>query len=227
MRSLKVMNTTKTRLAWALALTLGGTVTASANTVELFDSIYDPITGEKLPGTGSSGIGNGEMYGQEFGTTTECPVGCLLGTVSLVLNAGDEDLENTSGFKVEIFTSVPGASTREPGTLVATLDNPDSIPSAGSFPSEFTPQAPTVLTDNTNYWVKLTGLSSGLGDLAWEWPNGALSDSPFHYLEDGVFGDGNGYAMQVEASPVPVPAAFWLMGTALAGLAARAKKKTA
>ncbi len=221
------MNTTQTRLALLLTLALGGT--ASASTVTLFDSTT------LGPGAGSAGIAPvGSYFGQMFKTLGNCPDGCLLGNISLTLNAGDLDLTDTSGFKLEVLNSEvpPGTTVPAPGTVVIQeYINPASVPGGGITPSVFTPELPpAILANNTDYWVILTSLAS-TPDLAWEWP-ADMGSGAYHWIEsrpgDAVLiGEGYGFGMVVEAeqlAPVPVPAAVWLMGTALAGLAMRAKK---
>lgn len=210
------MNTRKSRLALTLALTVGGSVTASASTV-LFDNLAEFSAG-------STELAADGWIANKFSTGSSCPSGCELEKVTLKLNTTDFiGLFDTSGFEVEITSdggTVPGASV-----IGGALMNPSSI-FGGGEEVMFTPNVATILQDG-DYWVRISSTrpSGSTPELAWEYAfSGAGSWASF----DGAFlatGDVGPFLMGVEVTPVPVPAAFWLMGTALAGLAMRAKRK--
>ncbi len=215
------MNTTKTRLALILALALGGTATAGATTISLYDNLG--------LGDFSQAVNGGGWIANEFSTGTDCPTGCKLEKVTLVLNTTDDlGLNDTSNLRLEITTdggSVPGAVT------ISTLNNPSSIDSGGAL-AMFTPQLDTMLDDDTEYWVKLSSLLDPLspGEVSWEY---TFSGSGGWAFADPAFGELSGnegpFLMSVEASlpqaTVPAPTALWLMVPMLAGFAVRAQTK--
>lgn len=219
------MNTTKkTRLACILAVTLGGVASVSASTVPLLP----PLTSATYPTGERLAVSLNDWNASRFSTgTSACIGGCYLSDITLAIHATEDDLFNPN-LTLEVVSdslggTLPGDST------VATYNNTltEILGGVGSGNHTFTPTSTTVLLENdTNYWVKLTKDPSAETEVAWE--NHPDSEGNFAWSFSPSLapftGEGNNFLMQVEVTPVPIPAAFWLMGTALAGLAARAKR---
>lgn len=212
------MTTIKSQSAWVLALALGGAVSANAATVTLFDNL-------SLFGEGNTPLQPDGWIAQRFSTGLDCPNGCNLEKVTLRLNTDDFiGLFDTTGFKVEITSD--GGTVPGPTVIGQPLMNPPEI-LGGGVDAMFTPVVETLLSDDTNYWVKLSALlpPDSFSELSWEF---VFSGSAHWAAFDGfslATGESGPFLMGVEVTPVPIPAAFWMMGTALVGLAVRAKRK--
>jgi hypothetical protein len=220
------------QLGYILALAIGST-TANA-TVDLVNT----LSGDSSGGRFNFPVGVDDRWAaSQFSTGSSCPSGCTLGDVTLFLdsddNAGSGHGPDPEGhITVEILADTSGT----PGASIATLGNPEFIVFT-VFENIFTAPSNITLADNTNYWVKITSDGGTADDVSWIYP-GSGNGSPGKWVfKAGVFGtlegdgtDGTHSAgmMRVEAvSNVPVPSAFWLLGTALLGLATRRSKKIA
>lgn len=201
------------KLSWILAFSMG--MPGANATVTLYDNLSNTAEAGAAvsPSTAAS----------TFSTTTLCPTGCTLGNVTLkMLIAEDSTPDNVV---LELYTD--GGTT--PGSLIATLANPATI--LDDYQDNiFTPQAQIDLDPNTIYWLQLSGTGDGGA-----WGRTFATNGPGSWVHDlspaggPVLGDiGNSpliYKVEAEVSNVPVPASIWLMGTALTGLAIRARKK--
>jgi hypothetical protein len=206
------MNTSKRKLGLILVLGMGGP--AAVNAAVLHNNLTS-IGAE----AGSSGVppvaGSAGWVASAFSTGSLCPFGCTLGNITLRLLSTDG---STTGFTLQIFNdggTAPGA------TLIGTMNNPAAF-TANLLNNVFTPQGTITLAANTTYWVRLFGDSS-TDPIEWAYTSGAgrWADS------SGNFDSGFPNMMKVDGTPltsVPIPAAVWLLGSALAGLAVRGRK---
>ncbi len=211
------------QLGCILAFALGSITSANA-TVDLFNNLDFPNF------NGGSGLPTGWVANQ-FSTGSACPDGCTLGDITLFISLDDTDGDDsspTTDYTLEVTTdngtSIPGPIT------IATMTNPGLF-NAGQEEYVFTsPQAATPLQANTDYWVVLTATDPGAAGIEWLYdfsPDGSGKWA----ISDGSAGTGTLQMMRVEAiqtiPDVPLPAAFWLMTSALGGLAvtrSRAKR---
>jgi len=196
-----------------LALGLSG----AANSAVLFDSLSSPLSG-------TQGIPPG-WIGTAFSTGSNCPNGCALGDISLMLSGNIDG--SIQGIVLQLFNdagSVPGITP-----ITHAYINPvtvSSTPDVNVFTSNPLDSA-VVLNDNTEYWVRLDATAPGAANVDW----GYVASGPGKWAFDTLLGQnskGNGnsgpFMVRVEANPigevsnVPVPGAIWLMGSGVIGL---------
>ena len=113
----------------------------------------------------------------------------------------------------------------EDGGQVVFSDNNDGSWNAEFFDVTNTSGGSITLSDNANFTLGMDWGSGYFGD-----SNATLISSPDTYLIvfDGVDGFQNpisGNTLAVDLAPIPVPAAVWLFGSGLLGLAGVARRK--
>ena len=217
------MNTyQKLSLVLALGLGLGFSAAANSSTT-LYDNLSSPVNN-------SQGIPPGWIA--DAFTTGANAGGYNLGNITLELQ-GDVN-GSINGIVLKLFsdtgTGVPGITA-----IGNAYVNPSSLITGGMHPNVFTPNAldaSLVLSANTTYWVKLDASTPGAAGVDWGY---TLSGTGLWAFDAGEGIQGHGtdgpFIMKVEANPilssVPVPAAAWLMGSGLIGLASSWRRKKA
>jgi len=222
LKEIDSMQTKFKRLAGVLVLAMGmgSQVTASAGTVEtLFDNLSQSTN------NATTLNGPDDWAASLFSTGIICSSGCELGDITLSLQANNGVLNDLSGLSVSIYDAAPN----QPGaSIIGTMSNPGSI---GVVFQDivFQPIGSIELADNTDYWVQLTQTPATSNPVAWEhtpWLDGEGIWSIGIF--DGALLPNNSYIMKVEATPlsaVPIPPAFWLMGSALLGLVFQGRRE--
>jgi hypothetical protein len=179
--------------------------------------LYDHMTG--IQDNGASGIPPATIA-TSFSTGSLCPTGCTLGDITLWMTL-DEDADASD---ITLGLYADGGSI--PGSLIANLITPSSI-GDDLDNAVFTHLGSIILGPTTNYWLMLSA-DSGIAGAGAEWARGPSGQGNF-VINDPSFpmsGSNSPFMYKVEAdvSNVPVPAAIWLMTTALSGLAVRARR---
>jgi hypothetical protein len=179
--------------------------------------LYDNLTGKQ--NAGASGI-HPATISSSFSTGSLCPTGCTLGDITLLMTI-DEDA-NASDIILGLYADGGTA----PGALIANLVTPSSI-SDDLENTIFTHLGSIILGPSTNYWLMLSAGPDIAGGGA-EWGRTISGQGDF-IINDPYYpmsGSNSPFMYKVEAdvSNVPVPAAIWLMTTALSGLAVRARR---
>ncbi|OJW18916.1 MAG: hypothetical protein BGO49_17865 [Planctomycetales bacterium 71-10] len=117
----------------------------------------------------------------------------------------------------------------EPGSLVATLAGPASVPGS-SGPATFTASG-VLLQANATYWVVLRAVT---GEFLWSWAgsndgSGAgfqTGSATSDFAGSGWFyADSYPFQMSVSASAVPEPGSAWLAAIGAAGVALAARRR--
>lgn len=200
------------RLGLLIALTLGISVTAAANT--LFDNLSGAISGTEAFSSDSSGA-------LAFGTDNQS---YQLGNITLLVQGTAAVIP---GATLEIF----GSTGTAPSTLKGTMNTP-SFATNTATPTVFTPVGNITLDPNTEYWARLT--VTGDVPLAWAYSYSAPTTNLLNEIKVidsyGTFYASGPYQMKVEAtaiSGVPIPATVWLMSSALAGFFGLTRRRAA
>jgi hypothetical protein len=217
------MNTCK-KMSLVLALGLGFSAAANSSTT-LYDNLSSPVSGEQ-------GIPPG-WIADAFTTGTNS-AGYNLGNITLKLSGGIDGSIN--GIVLQLFSD-PGSGV--PGTTAIGHAYVDPL-LVTSTPNNnvFTPNAldaSLVLSPNTTYWARIDALAPGAANVNWSYASSGPGLWAFDTLGVGPFdklnGDTGPFLMKVVANPilssVPVPAAAWLMGSGLIGLASSWRRKKA
>lgn len=239
------------KLSLAIALTLV-TGVASATTTTLYETYKHLLEADGITPKPAASSGTETLYtggwaaGYFFIDSLNCPNGCDLSGASLLLETTDYPAltpSNLSGMKLEIFSSQQGSiSGSAPGPVpensLFELTSPTAVTLNGIFGTrvDFTaaaqdPASPALLQADTAYWLKLTNVSQTPA-LAWFY-NGVMNTE---YWAVGDVGNGvgspfifdiTGEAREASVAQTPIPGAAWLMGSALFGLLAAKRRKTA
>jgi len=212
------MQTTFKQLAGIVVLAMGSQTIANASTVELFNNL-DQSTIQAI------NLSSGQWAASQFSTAGLCPTGCALGDITLSLTAINTTAISTSNFSLSIYTDIGGA----PGSALTgeftTLSS--SVSNFGYNDYTFQPDDTMNLADNTLYWVRLTSSTPSPLQISWELvPTSPGDKRSYNIFGTPVFND-TAHIMSVEATPsaVPLPGAFWLMGSALVGLFMQGRRR--
>jgi hypothetical protein len=212
------------QLGYILALAIGSS--AANASVDLVNT----LTGNESGGRFNFPAGFPDIsVATQFSTSDICPQTCALGDVTLFL--GSDDINGighgpaTAGsFTLEILADNSDA----PGTSIATMINPTFIVETVAN-NIFTAPAGITLLDDTNYWLRLTSSGNSPEEVDWLYGSGGPGNWQYQSLAGLETSQTNPHStgmMRIEAVPeVPVPSAFWLLGTALIGLVTRRSKK--
>lgn len=224
------------QLGYILALAIGSS--AANATVDLVNTLNGDSSGGRFNFPVGATGNQARWAASQFSTGSLCPNGCTLGDVTLFM---DSDDSNGSGHGPDpdghIVVEILADNSGTPGSIIATLGNPEFIVDTVGE-NLFTAPDNITLASNTDYWVKIASDGGTADMVSWIYPgsgNGApgkwqFQSGVFGILEgDGTNGTHSAGTMRVEATPstIPVPSAFWLLGTALIGLATRRSKKIA
>ena len=224
------MNTTK-QLACAVVIATGVGVHAVAGASNFFDSLtltpYDQSN--VIAGDGPGG----EWAASSFSNIGECPSPCRLDSITLSLrtdqlittpaaaNASLGQLSVSVFENVSITGGFPDPLIFDGDLLGELVLDPLTSYIAGGFNNVgFTPADPLELESGVMYWAFLDNEAvTPLGGWGWQFGEDISGEKAAFNLGglDGVVSNAT-YAMQVEVSPVPLPGAFWLMGSALVGI---------
>lgn len=170
--------------------------------------------------------------------SNNCTSQCVLNqiTLSLLLGSGTNpvslgleirDSLGSIGSLTMVQNNNPGGSGLAANNLPGTFEQGTSL---------FTPTSTINLSAGSTYWVRLTNLETvsateGGDAIQWAFKSGSGS-----FTFNDVGGEGLGVfpnlslLMKIEATPtapVPIPAAAWLMGSALLGLVSSWRRKKA
>ena len=173
---------------------------------------------------GDSSIQNSFWQAQEFVTGSQSvQLNSIILPLSIILPNGGAYTGTAE--LVTDNSGLPG------GSVLATFSVPPIAPSFPSFDLyTITPDSSATLAANTDYWLVLK--DSGPGEFMW---GGTHTDTASilnsaHSLDGGSswqapsWSEG-AFMMEVDASPVPLPAAAWLMLSGLGGLGAFARRR--
>jgi PEP-CTERM motif len=168
---------------------------------------------------GSAVVGSDAWIAQDFRTGTNSG-GYTLNSIQLLLGAASG---TPSGFSVSVYNSLGGS----PGSNLGSLGGAD--PSAGGIFSYAT--SGITLSSSTFYFVVLTAATPAAnGSYNWSFVNPSSYDSNDGWLmnhiyytsTDGstwpVFSRGHFFQLAVDASAIPEPAIYSLVGLGLVGL---------
>jgi len=211
--------TGKVLCATVLAAGLGAQATASATTV--FDSLSGATSEDYQI------VEPGVWAATSFSIDSLCSPSCDL--ESLTLSLWPEGYRNEGSANPSLGNLSLSITETLRGTPISTL-------SAQLFDNSFvntwndvvfTPDSSQSLQSGVEYWAELTNdVSDG-----WGWRIGedvAGAEGAYNIPGFGTF-RGSPYALKVEgepeASPIPIPGAFWLLGSALVGLPLVARKR--
>jgi hypothetical protein len=215
-------------LGSVIALVLSSTSIANANI------IFDNTSGGYV---GGFTLNSQSWAEDDFIPTTainNCTSQCVLNQISLSLSAVGANpvslgLEiRDSGGSIGSLTMV---TANNPGGSGLAANNLPETYEAGT--SLFTPTSTINLLAGGTYWVRLTNLDltpafEGGDQIQWAFNS---SSGSFNVNDGGdLFSvPNNSLLMKIEATPsaVPIPAAAWLMGSALLGLVSSWRRKKA
>ncbi len=209
----------KMSLVLVLALGLGFSAAANSSTT-LYDNLSSPISAEQ-------GIPPGWIA--DAFTTGPNSAGYNLGNITLKLSGSIEG--SIQGIVLQLFSD-SGAGV--PGTTAIGHPYVDPLV-VTSTPNNnvFTPNAldaSLVLSPNTTYWARLDALAIGAANVNWAYTASGAGLWAYDTLSFQANGSDGPFLMKVEANPiaaVPVPAAAWLMGGGLIGVAPSWRRKKA
>ena len=202
-------------LSMGVAASLSG-VSAAAATV-LVSNLAQPTRDMNvLPTDGwaaQSFITDGASYSL---SSVQVLLGNLLGSPPIVA-----ELHTGDAFK-------PGATLTTFSVAKVPVGSPEPVNLT------LTPIGSVTLDAGTNYWLVL-GASSLAGTFTWSYAEGNVTTGPgflggYNYSADSGatwtnFGSDNPFQLQVNASPVPLPAPVWLFGTGLLTLLGASKRR--
>ena len=151
------------------------------------------------------------------------------------------DASTTRSINVSVFSDPSGL----PGSTLVSLTGPLISKDKGPVNCRFTPTSSFLIAPSTTYWVVLSDSPGiGLEQVFWEgtldraetgFTGWSIGDKAYEYSGGGWsenLGEGisDPSKFEVAASVVPLPAAAWLFGSALlgvAGLGYRSKRRSA
>ncbi|MFI3185486.1 MAG: hypothetical protein QX198_05845 [Methylococcaceae bacterium] len=216
----------KTYQKLSLVLALGFSAAANSSVTPVV--LYGLDTGS------NSALATPGWIANAFNTGANCTTGCTLGDISLELAGTFFSGGSISGVTLQLYSDnnagIPG-----PSAIGHAYINPPSVSTTAGI-NLFQPNpldnGLNLLFSNHTYWVKLDASALGAADISWYYSDNPNSTGQWAF-DSFTGGSGHGttqpFAMQVLAggSPVPVPAAGWLMGSVLIGLVSSWRKKTA
>ena len=214
------MNTMNTYKKMSLVLALGLSFSTAANSAILYNNLSDPINAEQ--GIPPGWIADAFTTGANAG-------GYNLGNITLKLSGNTDG--SIQGIVLKLFSDtgsgVPGTTAVghayiNPLSVTTTPNNNLFIPNALD--------ASLVLSPNTTYWARIDALAPGAANVNWAYTLSGTGSWAFDTGSLAVNGTEGPFIMKVEANPissVPVPAAVWLMGSGLIGLASSWRRKKA
>lgn len=221
------------KLSAAVALGLfAGTASAS---VSIYDTFHYGINGHAVYFAGEWGAGRFTV------SPSDCPSGCYMDSAILNLWSPEKDLDfkaTLEGVTLSVYSNnFLGGDDHLPGVKLFDLIVPSHFYDDGSFGTNVSFSAPgqdpaALLQPHTAYWIKLTNESRS-SELGWGF-NGAGHSGEYwaELLDFGnepnlYYGHGAPFIFEITASPVPIPGAIWLMGTAMIGLLTSWRRKLA
>jgi hypothetical protein len=216
----------KTILTSALAVCFYSLGTSLAFADTIFDSISNSTIG------GGETIGDGSPGGLADSFSTGVNAGFLV-DVRLVL-ADTKPAADGDSITVGIYTDNPnnpynfglGAGL---GDLVAPIGSISANSLTSGFASyDFQLASAVPLADNTRYWIGVSVSNSATAELAWTANFAGTGVANEYFWDFGTASNSYGpFMMSVTTSPVPVPGAVWLFGSAFAGLGFMNRRKVA
>ncbi len=174
---------------------------------------------------GDLSIQNSSWQSQEFVTGSQSvQLSSIILPLSVLLPNGDytgtaELVTNNNG--------LPG------GSVLATFSIPTIAPSFPTFNLyTLTPNSTTTLAANTDYWIVVQDF--GPGGFRWGGTqtvtpsilNSASSSNQGASWTGPTWQPTGAFQLEVDASPVPLPASAWLMLSGLAGLGAMVRRRS-
>lgn len=219
------------KLSAAVALGLfAGTASAS---VSIYDTFHYGIDGHDT-------LFTGEWAAARFTVSpSDCPpAGCYMDSAILNLWSPDTDSDfkvTLEGVTLGVYSNnFSGGENHLPGNKLFDLIVPDHYVDSGALGTNVSFSAPgqvpaVLLQPNTAYWLKLSNDSRDI-DLGWAFNGAGHSGEYWAFQQIGSplsWGHGSPLIFEVTASPVPIPGAIWLMGTAMIGLATSRRRKLA
>lgn len=198
-----------------LVLAMGFSAAANAS-ITLYNNLSERIDG-------SQGIPPG-WIANEFSTDNHT---YQLDSITLKLSV---DFGITSLTNVVMTLYTDGGAV--PGTPIGDAFVNPQLPTTVLGNNTFTPNGTIILAPNTQYWVKLDASAPGATNVVWAYTIAGVGGWAYDTLLPGLSMNGTDgpYLMRVDATPlapaaVPVPAAAWLMGTAILGLTSALRRK--
>ncbi len=232
------MKTNLKQVGYVMVLAAGLGVHTSASA--LIDPFYDNLSnfhdGLEILGADQNGSPDGHWAAASFSNDSYCSPKCTLDSITLRLTPNAIPSNTTSQLSLSIYSSFDITTSASTGFFTGTplsvpitttaidviVDNPQDV--------TFTPDSAIELEDGMTYWAVLNSDESGLG-LNWRWWYGddsAVSESHFLLFQGYVWSaTDDDLAMRVTATPlsaVPIPGAFWLMGSALLGFVLKGRR---
>jgi hypothetical protein len=226
------------KLGLLLALALGAS-TESRGAI-LYDNLPPSLADVGMYLEGLSLFNTGYLASQFSTNTSACAFGCTLGDITLTLYSAqlfNRDGE-TAGYQLQIFSDIGNA----PGVSLLSMHNPSRFSNQVAN-HVFSPNGVLSLAPNSNYWVKLAALGTDAASgrtLAWsayQLATQAVAGQPARFMYEVFQGSpvifsNPKFLMKVEtttasaSSPVPVPGALGLIGSALIGLLPATRRKS-